>query len=48
LHAVRCEYLHTLREMGLSDHSAIEGDFTPEHTERPTAATEPRSGADAQ
>ena len=46
--AVRCEYLHALREMGLSDHSPIEVDFAPEHTERPTAATEPRSGVDVQ
>jgi exonuclease III len=29
LHAVRCVYLHALREMGLSDHSPIEVDFTP-------------------
>jgi exonuclease III len=48
LPAVRCEYLHALRETGLSDHSAIEVDFAPEHPERPTAATEPRSGADVQ
>jgi exonuclease III len=27
LHAVRCEYLHTLREAGLSDHSPIEVSF---------------------
>jgi exonuclease III len=31
LHAVRCEYLHALRETGLSDHSAIEVDFAPKH-----------------
>jgi exodeoxyribonuclease III len=45
LHAVRCEYLHALREMGLSDHSAIEVDFARERTERPTAGTERGSGA---
>ena len=29
LNAVRCQYLHSLREAGLSDHSAIEVDFEP-------------------
>jgi exonuclease III len=48
LRAVQCEYLHALREMGLSDHSPLEVDFAPEHTERPIAATEPCSGADVQ
>jgi len=29
LNPVRCEYLHSLREAGLSDHSPIEVDFVP-------------------
>lgn len=29
LKEVRCEYLHSLRERGLSDHSPIEADFEP-------------------
>ena len=29
LNAVRCQYLHSLREAGLSDHSPIEVDFEP-------------------
>jgi len=32
---VRCVYLHSLREMGLSDHSPIEVDFAPEETLQP-------------
>jgi exonuclease III len=39
LHAVRCQYLHAFREMGLSDHSPIEVDFAPGHAELPTATT---------
>jgi exonuclease III len=39
LYAVQCQYLHALREMGLSDHSPIEVDFAPGHEGLPTTST---------